>query len=598
MVNGDETPTCVAVLHEDGTKTDVFDAKGRQLTFALGHEVIMGGKKICFSTHGIGNGADGLLTPCFDENGEHGEPEESCFCGIDEPHIHAHVQDPDKCNHSEDLTFLAQLTLYPLEKDMEVSNHYRDCGGESKECTSDKNYDHNHDHNHSTVKKSCCSESQVKSDENHAHDHNHSTVKKSCCSESQVKSDENHAHDHNHSTVKKSCCSESQVKSDDLPLMYMPITENLPDQCNAKDFYHNLKRLSDQGFIVDLSTSAQRKRMFKVQHEDHLDYLCYNSETGNLHLEHPCNSSFGGNDHHGKLQFVTKRELTANDQNSGHNVSSSFKKNITLHFFEVSTRPMQMLEVVKSVFNIDATNRVATVREMSCCIQSANNEPCDCHQSSLLVKNDFTGRSQFLVDNICCSSEVPHIKNIVEPMEGVFGVSINVTTKIVYVDHDTKLLSAEQIAKKLSSNNFGAHLKRDAGKVLMMQTFAPQTTFVSSQLKLQGSSSCYNNYKSAFKEFSEDNLKTVSFDQSSKVLSIEHNPYFISLTMMRSNLTQNAIESEILLDGSADGKWALSLFPNDDNEATETSASGVNPYVLLSGLFWIVSMLSYIGGDW
>ena len=42
----DATPTRVAVLHEDGTKTDVSDAKGRQLTFALGHEVIMGEKKI------------------------------------------------------------------------------------------------------------------------------------------------------------------------------------------------------------------------------------------------------------------------------------------------------------------------------------------------------------------------------------------------------------------------------------------------------------------------------------------------------------------------------------------------------------------------
>ena len=66
----DATPTRVAVLHEDGTKTDVSDAKGRQLTFALGHEVIMGGKKI-FSTHEIGNSADCCSKSHVKSDGNH-----------------------------------------------------------------------------------------------------------------------------------------------------------------------------------------------------------------------------------------------------------------------------------------------------------------------------------------------------------------------------------------------------------------------------------------------------------------------------------------------------------------------------------------------
>lgn len=41
------------------------------------------------------------------------------------------------------------------------------------------------------------------------------------------------------------------------------------------------------------------------------------------------------------------------------------------------------------------------------------------------------GRSQFHVQKICCSAEIPQINHILKPMEGVTNVAINVTTKMV-----------------------------------------------------------------------------------------------------------------------------------------------------------------------
>jgi copper chaperone CopZ len=41
------------------------------------------------------------------------------------------------------------------------------------------------------------------------------------------------------------------------------------------------------------------------------------------------------------------------------------------------------------------------------------------------------GRSRLFVERICCASEIPAIKSIVEPMDGITGVMINVTTKMV-----------------------------------------------------------------------------------------------------------------------------------------------------------------------
>lgn len=49
-------------------------------------------------------------------------------------------------------------------------------------------------------------------------------------------------------------------------------------------------------------------------------------------------------------------------------------------------------------------------------------------------KQTGRGKSRFYVDKICCASEIPMIKSIVNPIEGTSAVSINVTTKMVRKD--------------------------------------------------------------------------------------------------------------------------------------------------------------------
>lgn len=45
------------------------------------------------STHGKWEGIDGMVTPCFDSNGEHNEPDEEYPCGVEEEHLHDHHQE-------------------------------------------------------------------------------------------------------------------------------------------------------------------------------------------------------------------------------------------------------------------------------------------------------------------------------------------------------------------------------------------------------------------------------------------------------------------------------------------------------------------------
>ena len=99
-----KTKLCVAVVGTKGDDLVLFDASGNPRTFAAASK---GDGKLCFSTHGME--AD-VLTHCFDKDGFHGTPEVDCFCGVDTPHLHAHLHDPKHCN-DESSTSLKNLAL-------------------------------------------------------------------------------------------------------------------------------------------------------------------------------------------------------------------------------------------------------------------------------------------------------------------------------------------------------------------------------------------------------------------------------------------------------------------------------------------------------
>jgi hypothetical protein len=107
---------CLAVVRESGADISLFDASGDVRSFSYKGDI----RNLCFSSHG--QQADDLLTPCFDDAGNHGTPEEGCFCGVETPHLHAHVHDPKTCNEDSndtaevDLMKLARMTLHPTEE--------------------------------------------------------------------------------------------------------------------------------------------------------------------------------------------------------------------------------------------------------------------------------------------------------------------------------------------------------------------------------------------------------------------------------------------------------------------------------------------------
>ncbi|KAL3918150.1 MAG: hypothetical protein SGILL_004373 [Bacillariaceae sp.] len=70
-------------------------------------------------------------------------------------------------------------------------------------------------------------------------------------------------------------------------------------------------------------------------------------------------------------------------------------------------------------------------------------------------------RSAFYVQGICCASEIPAVRKIVKPLPGVSKLNINLTTKVVHVQHNISRIEANQIASALSCQGFPTQIQKD-----------------------------------------------------------------------------------------------------------------------------------------
>lgn len=647
-------PLCLAVIRENGTDVVVFDASGRPRSFAVGNPSNSNSKnndppKLCFSSHGmLSDNDDRLLTPCFDNEGNHVEEiddEEGCFCGVETSHLHAHLYDPKTCeagSHTKitkDIGFLASQILHPT-----------DSHGDQDQIGNDG----------------------------------------SCCSD------------------KESC---GAIKDDGDVVLHIGVSDSMPKRCNAPELAEHLndatrtccpsdaKVQDDHGTRGrNVSILQHQSRVHKVQHEDHVDYLVHNPKTNELHLEHPC-IDCGKRDVHGKFCRVGKRQLRVSGQSCSKSAGSDKccdsdscdkkgNRMIQMHFFEVATHPFSILEHFHGLFELHSDRVTAaehvippivsdvakpktfegvdselgpgfekkgqpSIRssfycENICCssetplIQAELEELKGIHKVSvnvslreILVDHDptivsakdivaklskasfhttikregilmqvggatkkatGTGRSAFFVDGICCASEIPVINSILEPIDGVNSVTVNSTTKMVYVNHNVELVSAKQVADALSGQGFPAEVRQDASASVSVQS-----SFVTSVLVVEVAVGQAVAFEEFFSQFDTAKIQSFVFDEQERKLSVHHNPFLLAAPSIAKSLSNEAgVRCEVVSDGADPKTWSLGegdAFNGPDVHLQETHKYP-RPTVILSGICWIISMLSYVGGNW
>ena len=192
-------------------------------------------------------------------------------------------------------------------------------------------------------------------------------------------------------------------------------------------------------------------------------------------------------------------------------------------------------------------------------------------------KNDNMRRSQLYVEGICCSTEVPIVTDILNSafQKQVQNVRINVTHRILYVDHDETQLSIETISQKLADEGFEAQILNI-------------NNIVESSLKIPSLSSLQEIEPILVRRgwTENDMLITIELDSKSKIVKIKHDIHQLSIQYILEVIQESGYPDATLeIDGSLTSKVPI-----------EKHKLHLN--VILSGIFWVMSLLDFTNAEW
>jgi len=206
------------------------------------------------------------------------------------------------------------------------------------------------------------------------------------------------------------------------------------------------------------------------------------------------------------------------------------------------------------------------------------------------------GRSKFFVGGICCSSEIPAIRTILEPLNGVKGLLVTVATKMVYVDHSANVIGADDIANALESGGFEAMVKYDCFK----DSGGFLSSFVTSKFAIKTSSpTMVSDLKSYIKIFDSNQVEGYQVEKKAMAVTIIHNPLLISAQSLSESMSEaTKIKTIVVEDGNEGKVWDFPETIDEDVSVDDRSEDlgGVKPSVAISGVFWIIAMFSKFGG--
>lgn len=399
-----------------------------------------------------------------------------------------------------------------------------------------------------------------------------------------------------------------------------------------------------------------------------------------------------------------KLEAYLNDSDSIASSKSEFFGSTKLQLKTSSLRPSQVLVLQALLTPIPGINGVVVDRESrtvtlehdtSMKIESVLHALESAGHSAFIQDNksdpsrgdQIWVRSKFYVSGICCASEVPAVKRIVKPLIGVSKLQINITTKMVNVEHDISLISAGEIAKTLTKEGFPTRIQQDGeataqaknqtllnGKTTLLikdqiseqdgpiihhrlsqlqgvnkieldlqerlihidhdvhgvsstqfvDELKPRfecsvvtaaeklvndsaastldqigrTQFVESTVLVKGLHS-YNLKgieRAIFRTYNREQVRAIFPNIISDTIKFEHDPSLVSIPDIVDTLAKFNVDALVTLNGAAMNLYLPTKedYPSNEKSDTEASLLTVHLNVWLSGIFWILSMFSYI----
>jgi copper chaperone CopZ len=646
---------CIAVVQENGTDVVVFDTNGVPRTFHFFYPQSNGNKlQLCFDSHGRNDMNGDTLSPCFNEYGLHGNPVDPCFCGVETAHLHAHIKNSTACT---DKKFVASHILYPVEQEETVPLHSKQQDDDQvafhlpasetmpSQCNSKEWSMHTNFFGNKHMRRL----GFVRHDD-HIDNLIHNTVtnqlhlQHSCntCGNDDV-------HGRFRSAGKRRMRSSSSASKGprfDIHVQFFEIDRTTPfklldylseifdihsDRVDAVDNIinrssHHSQYNSQREGVNTIGNGHEKK----YNHGSHNDTGGYDTKDDNKNYDTSSDDeSFASGV--GKDIAITNstvvrstfgcREICCASEipiinrilspmNGVNNVliNVPLKKVSVDH--DVSLISAEQLAKALNIERMGATverdGGAILLRSNAAISNTTNNTP------NKVFSSLAEARSQFHVQNICCASEIPAINKILNAVSGVRSVKINTTTKMVFVDHDIDIVSAQGLSDALSYGGFGATIRQDAA--VIVAAAANNNTTASEflvQSKLQWNESINpesHKIRSYFQSMISSGLvQTYNINTQTRSIDITHNPLAITIVSLGEGLKDATyVDTVITRDGSDPVYWnfpiSLDTKNRTESDELELSRKEANrftyprPTVIISGLLWLISLLSLLGG--
>mmetsp|Transcript_17193 Transcript_17193/g.26613 ORF Transcript_17193/g.26613 Transcript_17193/m.26613 type:complete len:1152 (+) Transcript_17193:114-3569(+) len=232
------------------------------------------------------------------------------------------------------------------------------------------------------------------------------------------------------------------------------------------------------------------------------------------------------------------------------------------------------------------------------------------------------GRTTLHADNVLHNKDIGKIQKLLETESGIKRIGVNVAECVVYVEHDTTEISATAIAGVLTENEYPTKISTDAvDDIQERNTSALQVArskYVESTLILSNLSLAHIRLieKSFTQNYIRAQVRAFYPHVPSHTIKVEHNPTLLNIKTVCEGLSRYGFEATVAVDGAVEG-LCLPLMEDYVSESDNYGGNGsfgsragsagggmnepskyIHWNVIGSGLFWVISLLSVIGGKW
>ena len=313
-----------------------------------------------------------------------------------------------------------------------------------------------------------------------------------------------------------------------------------------------------------------------IRHDDHVDYLVSHGEE--MHLEYPCDSC-GGSDVHGSFADAGRHK----------------QQNYHVRFFRPANTAFNFVRWIERKYDLEADKErslghiaPASIKPTMSSSSIAGTSDEKLLDGKTLDQGISSGRSKFHVRYICCASEIPPIRSVIEPQNGVEKISFDISTKTLYVEHKS-VVSAQELCDRLNNQGFGATIIENGFKKKRPAVYVTSVFRIEPD-EVEGVSSALDSFDPGFVQ---------SFKMEGPTLKVIHDSGKVTAEGILEKVhREGRSEARIEIDGGDEAAWLDAIAEVEPEAPTEQMevATYPKPTVIISGILWIVSMVSFAGG--